>query len=122
MLTSVYLLSTSPQLLELAKIPMLSEHFKEHKDWDSYVSFMDFMYIHYIQVNNKFGDTERDKQMPFKTPVHSPASSIGFVMSVIDFVIVPKSELIEQKQINIADVSVYYPQYLSSIWRPPKSC
>lgn len=119
---AVYTLSTNLQIMELVKLPLLLEHFKEHKQWDHDISFMDFMYLHYIQDNNKYGDVERDMEMPFKTPLHSLGLYVGFTMPSPDFILIHKADYIEPKLIYSIDSSIYSSQYPSSIWHPPKYC
>lgn len=123
-LLAVYMLSTNSELLELVKLPILVEHFIEHKQWDPRISFLKFMYIHYFEDNddNKYGDQARDMQMPFKTTCHSSVEQVGFIIPSPDFAVIPRTIFKDRKQKLFADPSPYSSQYLSSIWQPPRSC
>ncbi len=119
---AVYMLSTDTQLMELLKLPLLLEHFQEHNQWDPDISFIGFMYMHYVSDDNTYGDQERDMQMPFKKLIHSFESQTGFIMPTPDFSIIPKTELVDQRQDVFTYSSGYSFYYLSSIWQPPRSC
>ena len=116
------MLCTNSQFLELAKFPILIEHYQEHKQWDSKISFMGFMYMHYLEEFNKYGDYARDMEMPFKTHSQAFASVLGFIVPSPDYLIITKTipQNLEKKQIT--NSSVYSAQYLAAIWQPPKSC
>lgn len=119
---AVYILSTNSGLLELAKLPVLVEHFREHKQWDPVISFIGFMHMHYLQDENKYGDQAKDMEMPFKTPPHSFGTILVFIMPSPDFMFISKGVFKEREQKLITDSSAYSSQYLSSIWQPPRSC
>jgi hypothetical protein len=116
------MLSTNAELIELVKLPLLVEHFKEHKQWDLKISFFGFVYMHYLEDDSKYGDQARDMQMPFKTSCHSSITLVGLMVTALDFAIVPKSTFKERKQKLIAGSTAFSSQYLSSIWQPPRSC
>ena len=118
---AITMLCTNSQFLELAKLPVLIEHFNEHKQWDSKVSFVGFMYMHYLQEFNKYGDYARDMEMPFKTSSQSFTSVIGFIVPSPDYLIITKTTHQNTEQKQITNSSVYSAQYLSAIWQPPKA-
>lgn len=116
------MLSTNSELLELVKLPVLVEHFKEHQQWDPSLSIVGFLYMHYFQDDNAYGDQQRDMEMPFKTALHSATSFVWFIIPSPDNTIVSKviyQKLDQTPIINDVDYSV---QYLSSIWQPPRFC
>lgn len=119
---SITIFCTNSEFLELAKLPVLIEHFNEHQQWDSEISFLGFMYMHYLEETNKYGDYAKDMQMPFKMHDHSFASIMGFLVPPINYAITSKgvAQVNEQKQIT--NSSAYSSQYLTTIWQPPKSC
>ena len=118
---SGYLLSTNAELLELTKLPLLAEHFREHKKWDQKISIVEFLYIHYFKDDNKYGDQARDKQMPFKTSHYSPGVLSVVILSSPDFTIVSRAVFEQNHDQRLRDSSPYCSQYLSSIWQPPKA-
>ena len=116
------MLSSNAELMELVKLPLLIEHFREHKQWDQQISFLSFVYMHYFEEDTKYADQARDMQMPFKTTDHSSVNLPGFIVASAEFEIIPKSIFKDRKQAFTAGSSAYSSQYLSSIWQPPRSC
>ncbi len=62
---SVYLLSFA-EVHNLFKIPVLFQHFQEHKQEDPSISFWDFIKIHYMEPIVVDEDYDRDQQLPFR--------------------------------------------------------
>ena len=118
----VYMLSAHSEILELAKLPLLKEHFKEHKQWDASLSFIAFIGIHYFEDENPYGDQSRDMEMPFKKPCLSFVSSIaGFIVPSAHTVTTSKVVVKERVLKFIVDSSAYSSQYLAAIWQPPRN-
>ena len=53
-------------LYQLCKLPVLIEHFQEHRQRDQNISLLDFFSMHYWGKHIDDGDEERDNQLPFK--------------------------------------------------------
>lgn len=66
-LLSVYLFSAT-NLLELLKINVVVQHFRETKQLDNSVSLFQFLVMHYVTDDHNDKDNERDKHLPFKSP------------------------------------------------------
>jgi hypothetical protein len=64
-LISVYLFSFA-EFHNLLKIPVLLEHFKEHKKEDPAISFWSFIKLHYFDPLVIDQDYQRDQQLPFR--------------------------------------------------------
>ncbi|MCC8407944.1 hypothetical protein LJ707_03320 [Mucilaginibacter sp. UR6-1] len=54
------------ELHQLFKLPILFEHFAEHKQRDKSVSLMEFLSMHYWGDDLNDNDNDRDMQLPFK--------------------------------------------------------
>lgn len=105
------------ELHELIKLPVLFEHFAEHKQRDNKVSFTDFLSMHYWGDDQNDDDNERDMQLPFKKadahPTHVMFMPTARVMSVRT----PEQRI-------VTSYPVYQHQYfpnpaLASPFRPP---
>jgi len=118
---SIYLLS-STQLKELLKLPILVEHFIEHKKLASQFSFIDFLCMHYAEGTKIDADYEKDMRLPFKSAENSLGSYISFYLPVPvikqDVVV----HFIERKQTFAHYNFTYSSAFLSSIWQPPRVC
>lgn len=118
LLFSIYLLST-PQLIELIKLPILVEHFVEHKEKNPTISFLEFLCIHYAHEDVQDADYDKDMKLPFKTMC---TNTISFVAIIGDFSTFTQHILFTTST-NIK--ACYKPfkyasHYLSIIWQPPR--
>jgi len=61
----IYMLSFS-ELHQFLRIPVLIQHFVEHRHHDPSISFLAFLNLHYIHQYVVDDDYQRDKQLPFR--------------------------------------------------------
>jgi hypothetical protein len=118
---SVYLISLT-ELNQLVKIPVLIEHFIEHKEKNTELSLWQFLDMHYAHGDVKDADYDRDMQLPFK-------SHDGCISSLMPVFVPGSFSLILERPIPLENNNyfIYTEQFLnsaflSSIWQPPKSC
>lgn len=117
LLTS-YLFGTT-EVEQLLKLPVLFEHYAEHRQENSNISFTDFLYMHYADTDHNDVDQDRDMQLPFKTncsqlahglsPCFPPSTGLSLSASIAD-----ASTLYFARDVDVPSA------YLSSIWQPPK--
>jgi len=60
------LLFSNLSLSQLVKLPVLVQHYKEHKQRDQNVGLLDFLAMHYWGKDLDDNDQDRDDQLPFK--------------------------------------------------------
>jgi hypothetical protein len=118
-LLSIYLISIT-ELSQLMKLPVLVEHFIEHKEENNSLSFINFLAMHYSQDGSHDGD--QDKKLPFKS--HDGCINtivVAFVSSHFEY---PSSKPVftESKSYSTYTEQFLQSAYLSTIWQPPKSC
>ena len=65
-LLAIYMLCFS-EMQQFLKIPVLIQHYTEHKAGDPSINFFDFIAIHYTGIFEKDADYQRDQQLPFRT-------------------------------------------------------
>lgn len=63
-------LAASFHLEQLAKIPILFQHYREHIRMEGNISFVAFLKEHYVHDHRSDPDYARDQQLPFKTSHH----------------------------------------------------
>ncbi len=105
------------ELHQLFKLPILFQHFSEHKERNTQVGFVDYLAMHYWGDDMDDDDNDRDMQLPFKkADVH-----------ITQPVFLPTVRLFSTKAL-VLPVTKTYPQYthqhcpdraLSSPFRPP---
>ena len=105
---------TQTPLGQLAKLPLLLEHFSKHKK-ESNMSLTQFFGAHYFTDHND-GDRSEDEKLPFKTII---LQTIGFaIMPVVACAGMPVSFMVPPK-LMLPDF--YAPQqHLFSIFHPPR--
>lgn len=63
---TVYLLSQT-EFHQLVKIPLLLEHYVEHRTESPEMSFLDFLAMHYLHGSPQDHDFAKDQRLPFKS-------------------------------------------------------
>ena len=114
-LLSVYVFS-STEMHQLLKVPVLVEHFIEHKALSGSLTFLEFLSVHYASDTSH---DMHDHELPFKDFDHCVT---------VQTIVMPSSK-IELKARLISDTRVAYTSFytlsipsshLSEIWQPPK--
>ena len=117
LLLSLYLVSTT-ELYQLLKMPLLIEHYIQHKNLNSKISFAAFLKAHYDHPV-KDNDYSQDQKLPFVSH-EIPLSVIFTINPILDFKCIRK----EYSPIGIKKIlykkDLYNKEILNSIWEPPK--
>jgi hypothetical protein len=121
-MSTIFLLSimifSQTQLYHLLKIPVLVQHFFEHKDEEPGITFTKFIVIHYFSGNLKDKDHDRDMQLPFKT---------NDCLQTITSIVVPQQNVISVKPL-VTEKKIYLndkhnwisSNYVMDIFQPPQ--
>lgn len=120
MFLSTYLFSAT-EFKQLLKLPLLVEHFIEHKEENKLITFWEFLTLHYKTTNVKDADYEKDMKLPFK-------SQTGLFSSIIIFHLFPNFDNLlnnifptSKKSYVITSEHFIDSSAVCSIWQPPKS-
>jgi hypothetical protein len=119
-LLTVYLLSTT-QLIELLKMPVLVEHYLEHKKQNPSITILRFLDLHYMHGCPRDNDYDRDMQLPFKVPTHSALASVVYIVPSSIPVLLERAVFREHAKTFPKGSFIYSYNYLSLIWQPPKA-
>jgi len=100
---------------EALRLPVLFEHYAEHRQKVSDMSFWEFLAMHYkTDVNHD----DHDGQLPFKVPGHSYTAP---AMALPEFKIALKETLVQNL---VKHSSIYTEAYVASqlqdIFQPPR--
>lgn len=117
---SIYLFSAT-EARELLKLPIIFEHYQEHKLLDSSLTILKFFDIHYMHGSPLDADYARDMQLPFKAISHASMSVFAIPSTPVMF---PSAfPLYHKKERPILYNSTAYSfNYHNSIWQPPRAC
>lgn len=109
---------TQTELHQLLKLPILVEHFQEHRLLNKEITLVHFLKEHYICHTEIDNDDQRDMQLPFKTTDFVTAITVACEEPVV-FDLDQDIDFIE-REFNV------HPQYLpatgtlESIFQPPR--
>jgi hypothetical protein len=74
---AIYLLGAT-ELSQLLKIPLLIEHYTEHKLDNGNLSLLSFMYMHYVGDDGDTTDEQKDQNLPFKSAHFQMQNTVVF--------------------------------------------
>jgi hypothetical protein len=119
----IYLLSTT-EMVELVKLPVLFEHFQEHKKWDNKITFCEFIVAHYAESTRGNPDYDLDKKLPFKSHTDHAAAPIWIAAEPYGQPYVFQASLIFLIRSLTFDYHDSQPlcSILKCIWQPPQFC
>jgi hypothetical protein len=118
----VIYLFTATAFGELLRLPLLVEHYYDHKEENSSTSLVSFLAMHYCSEDGTDKDAREDRQLPFK--------SLDSVITVSFISLMPPaltSTIVQPEELVNTSFGVYKPlflssQYLAAIWQPPRQC
>lgn len=116
----LYLFSTT-ELHQLLKVPLLIEHFVEHKEDNSHLTLWQFLHLHYAMGNVKDADYDKDMKLPFKTPDNHVAFFINVYLPTHRVVVKSPIQVIEKKYFKPKE-NFLPSSFLANIWQPPRIC
>ena len=106
----------------MVKLPILFQHFYEHKALDEQMTFLGYLEHHYNNVPHTDNDEERDNQLPFKTHELFANSVVSLALPP-SFEVIPKKvyQIIPKQKILINNDHIPNSAFAGKIWQPPKA-
>jgi hypothetical protein len=120
LLLTTFLFSTT-ELHQLLKLPVVFEHFAEHRKENKSISFLQFLDMHYMHGSPRDKDYSEDMKLPFKTTDNCTATISPVLVPQLFQPLVPPLVFSTKTKLHAFDQSFNHSTYLSSIWQPPKS-
>ncbi|MCA6450216.1 MAG: hypothetical protein IM584_01370 [Chitinophagaceae bacterium] len=118
---SIYLFSTT-EMYQLVKLPLLVEHFIEHKQKKSDLTLWEFLCLHYKPTTEKDSDYAKDMKLPFKSHDGCINAVIGAFVPNNHSTEIHKPVTINSRHFPLLDETFTGSSFLSTIWQPPKNC
>ncbi|MGN6476108.1 MAG: hypothetical protein ACTHKV_02695 [Flavipsychrobacter sp.] len=105
---------------QFLKLGTLVEHYYEHKNLNSEISFWGFLEMHYAHDDVKHADYDRDMQLPFKHCSH-----LGLLFTYFEHTTVYNWKQSTYFPDIVKPLSAYSTPFhtaeaLSNIWQPPR--
>ncbi|HEY0668126.1 MAG TPA: hypothetical protein VGD22_08140 [Sphingobacteriaceae bacterium] len=108
------------EVYQLIKLPVLFDHYEEHKILNPNISFLNYLTLHYVKDSSKDFDHERDMQLPFKMSDHFTAPVVpDFIPDFTASLHVGFRQIFLSKRC-ISDESSIRTDFLPGIWQPPR--
>ncbi len=119
LLVICFFISTT-ECIQVLKLPVLIEHYKEHKKSNKQLNWLHFLYIHYVHEIQFDNDSNTDLKLPFKKN--------QLLQNNVDLNLYPLSILVTSVFIYIITLSrysYYASNFISSsfilaVWQPPR--
>lgn len=121
LILTAYLFSTT-ELHQLLKLPVIFEHYYEHKQLNKAISFLDFLDMHYMHGSPLSSDYAEDMQLPFKTLDKCLGTTIPVIVPQNINIAIHLPVQIKKERRFIMQDEFMPSSYLSRIWQPPKAC
>lgn len=121
LLLAIYLFSATATR-ELLKLPVLAEHYYDHRKENKNIGFVAFLIMHYYTEDGTDKDAEEDNQLPFKSAEHAATVSFISLTPPLSIEIVPNPESENNNSFGIRNDLFLPSQYLAAIWQPPRHC
>jgi hypothetical protein len=117
----VVMVITSTSLQQVFKLPLLVNHYYEHKQIDSRTTVLGFLAHHYFEEEEgSDADDSTDQKLPFKSVTHYiPPTVINATpeVSPIGEIVVHQSGTMQHRPVQKTFISSHI---LSRIWQPPR--
>ena len=107
---------------ELLKLPVLAEHFYDHKQSDKSIDFISFLVLHYEVEDGTDTDAEEDKKLPFKSIEYFGPASYASIISPFPVDNLLNPYLDSPHFYFTHDDGFFSSQFLAAIWQPPRNC
>ena len=107
----------------MLKLPLLAEHFSEHKSLNKGTTFWDFLVMHYTNNDIEYADHDEDMRLPFKSHEGSVHSIVlSFIHNPFSQATIKPSVVVNLKEYKPKEDIFFNSTYHSNIWQPPKYC
>lgn len=107
------------ELHQLLKLPVLVEHFVEHRQVNPNITLLDFLKEHYQGHTVVDNDYQRDMQLPFKTA--DCLTAISFVFEAPFSIVLPAQVAEIKKEYNLHTGTFASSLALDNIFQPPRN-
>jgi hypothetical protein len=115
----LYLFSTT-ELHQFLKMPLLIEHFAEHQQKDTSITFWHFLNLHYFNGDPNDADHDRDMKLPFKTHDNCSFTNLITILPDQKFNFETKPLKIQYKKLNCHYTFSFSSKNVTAIWQPPQ--
>ncbi|MBS1915539.1 MAG: hypothetical protein JST87_04630 [Bacteroidetes bacterium] len=116
---AAYLMSTT-EVRQLLKLPIVFEHFAEHRLQNKNIGILEFLDIHYMHGSPIDNDYSHDMKLPFKTSDNPCSFIAASFIPMMESYEAPYPKEFSFENLKIPQQHFIISSYLSNIWQPPR--
>ena len=114
--------STTTELFQLLKFPVLIEHYIEHKSINQKITFWGFLCMHYAHGDVYDADYDKDMKLPFKSHSFQTNSTCFTLINLQEYSICFYRIIVHKNSVNNFYKTIISSSHLNAIWQPPQIC
>lgn len=111
---------SSTEFHEVLRLPLLWEHFTEHKSENDSLSFLTFLEQHYAHSHSSESDDSEDHNLPFKSHDCNTVLKFSNKYKDVDPITSPTFGVFHHS--TPLDLAQLPSGYSGAIWQPPQVC
>lgn len=104
---------------QLLRLPLLVQHYLEHKSKHQDLGIGEFLMIHYSQQHQE-GANDTDDQLPFKSH-HECTKLFSFAAPLNNPIALNAPACLESEDCAVAETGMVSSGFRSMIWQPPRA-
>lgn len=113
------LFCSNTELAQLFKLPVLIQHYREHRVHDPHLAFLAFLDLHYAHGDVQDQDYARDRELPFKKYTGDCFSFTHIFLVELQYkIVLPQATV--QLTYPLRDNSLIRANFNDNIWQPPR--
>ncbi len=114
------ILSGNILLSELAKIPQLIEHFKQHQNENTQIDFISFLKMHYANPEHQRKDASRHGSLPLKSVTSAHAEVVVLSETTPSVFLAEKVKITQNLQLPSSENCFFDSKIRQSVFQPPR--
>lgn len=107
---------------ELLKMPLLAEHFYDHKSTNVNTSLYSFLIYHYLYEKDMDRDADEDRKLPFKSIENNISPSTVSLKPPVHFYNLIGKQRVINLNFHILDDRLVPALFCNAVWHPPRVC
>lgn len=107
---------------ELLKLPLLAEHFHDHKSANVNTSLYSFLVFHYLYEKDMDNDAEKDRKLPFKSIENNATPNVVSLKPPVQHYNLSGKQRLVNLNFHILDDRLAPSLFCNAVWHPPRGC
>lgn len=114
----IVFISVGTEFNQILRLPLLVNHFIQHKNSNHYLHFLTFLQEHYLINHGDDADKKQDDALPFKTITSNNFTIDFFFTNQLYSEVIPSTEFTSTNIPNNDKIPISL--IINMIWAPPR--